>query len=297
MAEPWKPSQLKLLKEYPAKGPKWVVEAINSVPGAPKRTHRAILKRARELGYHWKPEPLRTNDQIDAAIRRAYQSGEKGAAGKCAKACNRPRWWIVARAKELELRPMRGRFINSREDACIRANAHLPLGEIQAKLLRQGFRRSTGTIHVYMKRRMILSDLDRPLSVTALSELFGVSDRTLTKHIAAGRLIARRSGEGGSGQPTQYLMEPIEIARFVIKYPQMIDLRKVDPIWFITMLAEHAAAASRDMHRNQGARLAQMVRENPDISPELVADMLGIGEAEASKRLAEARRETMREAA
>lgn len=297
MAETWKHSQLALLKHYPEKGAQWVMDECNKIPGAPWRTLHGVRRKARKLGYLTQAEPMQTTDHIDAAIRRAYLSGQQGAAARCAKACNRPMWWVVKRARELKLRPLRGRIFNPIETACIAANAHLPPSEIQVKLKRLGYTRTAQSIRLFIAKNDIEADRDQPLSARQTAELFGVDVETLLRHVRSGRLIARRAGEGGQSSPSVYLIEPKQIARFVILHPQLIDLRKVDPIWFIDMLAQHAAAASHDMHRNRGVRLAQMVRENPDISPELVADMLGISEFDAIKRLSEARRDTMREAA
>lgn len=297
MAENWTHRQLKILKHYPEKGGHWVLAECNKVEGAPKRTLLGVRRKARKLGYSAQAEPLATSEQIDLAIRQAYQGAEPGAVKRVAAACNRPVWWVIKRAKQLELRPLRGRPLTEREMGCIKANAHLPVGEIQAKLQAFHSKRSAQTILDYINRSMIQPNRDRPLSATALAELFGVNPSTLTKHIYAGRLIARRSGTGGPKMPAHYLIEGVEVVRFVIKHPQLVDLRKVDQVWFIDLMAHHAADAMRDMHRNQGVRLAQMMRENPDISPEVVAGMLGVSESEAKKRLAEARRETMREAA
>lgn len=297
MPDIWTHSQLALLKHYPEKGGQWVTNKCNEVPGAPHRTVAAVRRKARKLGYFAQAESMPTTDHIDAAVRRAYQSGAPGAAARCAKACNRPMWWVVKRAKDLKLRPLRGRIFNPTEAACIEANAHLPPSEIQVKLKRLGYARSAQSIRLYITKNGIQPDRDKPLDAKQTAELFGVEVETLLRHVRSGRLIARRAGEGGPSSPSVYLIEPKEIARFVIMHPQMIDLRKVEPVWFIDMLATNAAAASHDMRRTQTVRLAQMVRENPDLSTELVADMLGISEHDAIKRVSEARRMPMREAA
>jgi hypothetical protein len=301
MGHPWLGEQAKLLRQYQEKGLDWLVIEVNKVSGAPKRTRQAIKRQASIRGYaHAKSETITTTPGIDAAIRRAYASGKFGAARRCADACNRPRWWIVARAKELGLRQLKtqhGKPWTDRERGVVRAAAHLPVGEIKARLKASGYRRTPAMILALMAREKIEATRDRPLSGSQVAELMGVDINTLTRHIGGGRLIAGRAGEVTPNGSAQYLIEPVELARFIIKHPQMIDLRKVDPVWFIDLLAHHAAEAQRDMHRNKCERIAQMVRENPEISSELVADLFGVSEVEARSLIADGRRLNMREAA
>lgn len=301
MGHPWRGQQKALLRQYQAMGAEWVTAEVNKVPGAPLRTEAAVRRHACTLGLsREKCEPIETTPGIDAAIRRAYASGKSGAARRCAEACNRPRWWIVVRAKALECRALKSqnsRPWTDRERGTVRAAAHLPLGEIQARLKASGSRRTLGAIKMLKARENIEALRDQPLSGTRAAFLLGIDVSSLTRLISAGRLIAGRARGDGVGKCQQYLIEPVEIARFAIKHPQMVDLRKVDPIWFIDLIAHHSADAMRDMHRTQSVRIAQMVREAPDIVPERLADIFGVSDAEGRTLLTDARRELRREAA
>jgi hypothetical protein len=295
----WKGPQLALLRQCRDKGVPWVTDQCNAIPGAPQRTRDSVQRKARSLGHLDRTERITTTPGIDAAIRQAYASGKYGAAARCAAACNRPRWWVVLRAKQLNLRQLKtkiGRPFTDREIATIREHAHMPVGEIQARLKRGGSTRSRASILDFIKRNAIANDRDRPLSGVQVAELFGIDPKGLYRSIRTGKLIAKKSGEGGIVDPHAYLIEPVEIARFIIKHPQMIDLRKVDPIWFIDLLAHYSAAASHDMHRNKGVRVAQMVRENPDITGEDLADMMGVSISDGQALICDGRR-ALREAA
>lgn len=240
----WTTREVRALREaFPRGG---LPACLAPLPG---RSAAAIYAMAGKLGlsapkgvagparHAWTSSP-----QIDAVIRRVY-TGDPAArdVARLAATLGRPRWWVSKRAVRLGLVVPRFRAPpwSEAEDAIVREAAHLAPSGLRQRLARAGFDRTETAIVVHLKR--LGADRSDPGATSAggLADLMGVDRGTVTAWIAKGWLVAKRRGtartaaQGGDEWRIGYR----DVRRFVIDHPTAVDLRKVEPVWFIDLLA------------------------------------------------------------
>lgn len=239
----WTNHEEKTLREtYPTLGPQ------ACVPLLPRRSLLAIYQYAVKLGlksprtHDFPRQRWWSNDHIDAAIRRCYQSKPtSGAVNALARRLGRPRYWVGQRARKLGLVMPRFKEPPWSEDEVdlLHLHAHKEPATIMRIFKTGGFTRSATAILV--KRNRLDCDTEDPnhCTATGLSKLMGVDAKTVTGWIAKGWLKADRRGtertpvQGGDMWWIRYA----EVRRFVVDNAVAVDIRKVDKFWFIDLLA------------------------------------------------------------
>jgi hypothetical protein len=108
------------------------------------------------------------------------------------------------------------------------------------------FVRTETAIAVRLKR--IGASTEDPDHYTArgLAALFGVDTKVVTGWIEKGWLIAQRRGTARTDQQggDQWWIHRDQVRRFVTESVAVIDVRKLDKVWFVELLAGSAPASS-----------------------------------------------------
>jgi transposase-like protein len=131
--------------------------------------------------------------------------------------------------------------------------AHCALETIQRKLTGVSPHKRTRTaIARQIARLRLRSSLDG-LNHTQLAQALGVADSTLHKWRQDKLIKAHRlpSLDQHKGAHDIYLQAPwyyshMEIKRFVFRFPSLIDLRKVNQLWFIELVRDGRFQATLD---------------------------------------------------
>ena len=141
-----------------------------------------------------------------------------------------PRWVIKRRAQTLGLARTKEKPWSEKEIAYLEANLHrLSLAVLARKLGR------TVTAVALKAKRLGIKKSDEGYTVRSLAQAFGVDDHKVMRWVKLGILKASRRN---SGRPhDMYFIPDREVRRFICTYPTEFDLRKVDQVWFIDLLA------------------------------------------------------------
>lgn len=238
----------KLRDNYPEKG------LEGCIPLLPGRSASSIYNRVGLLGlqkkvassHDFRRQKWTSNDQIDAIIRRVYQSTPtKNQVKECAAIVSRPRWWVSKRAVKLGLVLPRFREPPwaTTEIEYVTENAHKSATVIRRGLKARGFKRSDTAIMVKLKRIGTPTGRNADTehySANQLAKLFGIDNHGVTAWIKKGWLKAERRGTGRTSQQggDEYKVHRKAVRSFVIGNAAAIDIRKVDKFWFIDLLAE-----------------------------------------------------------
>lgn len=242
----WTNKEVEIVKKYYQDG-----GALACLPLLPNRTRRSIWQQARKLGINFgenKPRQRKiweNTAEIDRLIVEFYQQNDGGKTVKTlAKRLARPYWWVKKQAirlgvsqanlgdnKEPEWSPAELELLekNSYKDP-----------EVIARIFRQkGFRR-TATAIVVKRKRMRYSTIDENhYTATRLAAEFGIDIKVVTRWIEKGWLQARRRGtdrtavQGGD----MWWIKRSQVKKFVVESIGVIDIRKVNKVWFVDLLA------------------------------------------------------------
>jgi hypothetical protein len=179
---------------------------------------------------------------IDDLIRLAYREyrvyGNRTAISHCARKVEIPSWKIRRRALELGLTRTKEPFWSDTEVAQLERWGHLTDAVIQRKLKAAGFNRSIAGIHLKLRRLRIRQNLDG-YSAHSLSEAFGVDSHKVVLWIRRKMLRATKRGtdrteaQGGDS----YWITHIAAREFVYRYPDQIDLARVEKLWFLDLVS------------------------------------------------------------
>lgn len=238
----WTAREVSLLKAtYPEKGMIGCLEVL------PRRTPGSIYQKARQLnivrpGVSRNRVPYESSEYIDQAIRRAYESGEKGAIKHLSMTLGRPMSWIRQRAMKLGIAVPRFKPEpwSAAEDAILSERAHRRPGSIRKALLSAGFSRTETAIAVRIKRlRLDTSDPDH-YTARGLAMAFGVDSHTIAKWIGKGWLQAKRRGTNRVEQQggDEWWIARKHVRSFVIENVAAVDFRKVEKFWLVSLLTE-----------------------------------------------------------
>lgn len=241
----WTTPEIKIIKEhYPAGG------AAACAALLPNRTIKAIQQQARLNQVYYRdhqPRPRRlwsSTAQIDRAIAAAYaRPADKADLKRLAADLGRPYWWIKKRAMLLGL--AQARLSDNREPewsaaevALLEKHAH-KMPDVIARIFRANGYRRTATAIVVKRRRLGCDTVDIDhYTVNQLAREFGIDSHVVTRWIDKGWLKAERRGtkrvavQGGD----QWWIKRRHVRDFVAESVAVIDLRKVDKVWFVDLL-------------------------------------------------------------
>lgn len=234
----WTTREIKVVKEhYPQGG---VAVCLPLLSG---RSATSIYQRAGLLGLQApggvpfaKRERLTTTPEIDAAVQRWHANGAtREGLQTLIRQTMRPRHWLTLRARRMGLTPPRWRPLpwSEAEDTIMRANASKHSRTIKLALKRAGFDRTETAITVRLKRLRVDRSNDNIYSARDVAELLGVDGKAVAAWIEKGWLSAKR--EPGPG--TVYRIHRKAIRAFIVDNVQAIKLGRVDPHWFVDLLA------------------------------------------------------------
>jgi hypothetical protein len=178
--------------------------------------------------------------EIHEAIIRVYRNiTGRGEVKALAKRLNYPRWKITRYAIQIGLIAKQKKEPNwtEKEIRILYKNAHHHPENIQKKLKKAGFNRSTTGIVLKRKRMRFTKNLEG-MSATSLALCLGIDSHFVTKAIAAGKLKATKRGskrtekQGGD----IYFIKDRDIQQYILTWLNEIDIRKVDKYWFCDIL-------------------------------------------------------------
>jgi hypothetical protein len=180
--------------------------------------------------------------ELDTLIIKAYQNniGKRGLIKKLAIATDIPRYVISRHARNIgAYTPLKkAPEWEEKELKILGKNSIFALETIQRKLKEHGYHRSCIAIFLKRKRMRFLKNLDG-MSATKAAEFFGVDNHWVLNRIKEGLLPAemrntkRTSLQGGD----IYYIKESDLREFIIKNPELIDMRKVEKFYFIELLA------------------------------------------------------------
>jgi hypothetical protein len=185
-------------------------------------------------------------DQIDQLIREFYldRSDSKTRPGIriLAKKVGIPHWALKKRARELGLARTKESPWSEPELEMLARYAWMSDERLRLKLKAAGYTRSATAIHLKLKR-MAFKQGGGFYSANSLAQALGIDPHAVTRWIKAGRLKAsfRGTARGARQNGDIYLIREKDVRRFVLEHPGEIDLRKVDQLWFLDMVANGLA--------------------------------------------------------
>lgn len=232
-------------KYYPSGGAK------ACMPMLPDRTKGSIYQQARKMGLMFgdnKPRPRKiweSSDAIDRIISECYQNKtEKAAVKKLARKIDRPYWWVKKRASFLGvaqpvLQENREQEWSKDEIELLEKNSYKK-PDVIARIFRNKGHNRTATAIVVKRKRLQCdtTDIDH-YTATQLASEFGVDIKVITRWIERGWLTAKRRGTSRTEQQggDMWWIKRKHVRDFVVESIGVIDIRKVDKVWFVDLLA------------------------------------------------------------
>jgi hypothetical protein len=188
--------------------------------------------------------------ELDERIRQEWQqldAGKKGVVNDLADRLGVPRWWLTKRLTHLGLTHRHKKeppWTPAEDELMKRAPLHHP--DKAARMFREhGFSRSPTAIVVRAKRLNLSRRAAREeLSARGAAKILGVDDKFITARAISGELVAtkredkRRAQQGGSA----WDIKPADLRQWILDNIDVVDLRKVDKVSFILLLAQEGHA-------------------------------------------------------
>jgi hypothetical protein len=218
------------------------------LPLLPRRTKGAIYQQDAKLGLVERKAPRGSwpaTEEVDRMIVECYRNHpEKGALRKLAKRVNRPYWWVKKRGAnlgvaKLALAENKEAEWSTAEIELLEKHAHKQ-PEIIARAFRANGHARTATAIAVKRKRLQFNALDIDhYTATQLAGEFGVDIKVVTRWIDQGWLVAGRRGtkrtaiQGGD----HWWIKRKHVRDFVIGSIGIIDIRKVDKVWLVDLLA------------------------------------------------------------
>lgn len=214
------------------------------------RTPAGIYNQARKMGItSAAASPHRgkyeATPELDTRIREEWQrldAGRKGVVNDLADRLGLPRWWLTKRLTHLGLTTRHKKeppWTAAEDELMKKAPLHQP--DKAAKMFREhGFARSPTAIVVRAKRLNLSRRAAREeLSATKAATILGVDGKFVTGRILSGELPAtkredkRLAQQGGSS----WDIKPGDLRTWILGNIDQVDLRKVDKVPFIILIA------------------------------------------------------------
>jgi hypothetical protein len=184
-------------------------------------------------------------EAMDACLVRTYDPTVRGRSQEIARRLRMPRWAVNRRAVALGLSRPKDRPWTAQEEAYLEGNFH----HVSVKALARRLGRSPTAIKLKAKR-LGLRKYDEGYTASSLAEALGVDPHWVLARIRSGKLRAshrhteRTAEQGGDS----WLITDEAVVEFLREHPYDVDLRKVDSLWFMDLIApylQRSAASSR----------------------------------------------------
>ncbi len=182
----------------------------------------------------------RSDDIVRQAYRRFWEFKSRKALHAAAAKLGWPHHVVKKRGAALGLtRTSDNKPWSESEERILTANAHHGDEYIRKRLAEAGFHRTIAGIHLKCKRDRIKSNLDG-FSGLQLAEAMGIDSHKVTAWIVKGFLKAerremdRKPQQGGN----PWWIHRREVRDFLFKYPDEVDLKKVEKWWFLDLITD-----------------------------------------------------------
>jgi hypothetical protein len=214
------------------------------------RTPTGVYQRAKNLGITSSASSphrgrYQATPELDQKIRAGWEAKDpsrKGWTNELADELGVPRWWLTKRLITLGLTTRHKKeppWTAAEDELMKKAPLHQP--DKAAKMFREhGFSRSPTAIVVRAKRLNLSRRAAREeLSARGAARILGVDDKFVTARVLAGDLPAtkredlRRAQQGGSA----WDIKPADLRKWILDNLEVIDLRKVDKVPFVLLIA------------------------------------------------------------
>ncbi len=187
----------------------------------------------------WKYRPT---TQTDDLIRDAYSRqrlGDRKALKLVSGQIGWSRSAVCKRGAELGLARTKEKPWSSAEESILVCSGHLAPSGIQRKLKASGFNRTIAAIQIKINRYRIKSNLEG-YSACQLADALGIDVRKVLKWIHCGDLKASTRGTGRTPQQggDTWWIPDNSVRRFVLRFPNEIDLARVEKIWFLNLITK-----------------------------------------------------------
>jgi hypothetical protein len=224
----------------------------------PERTPQGVYQIAKKLGLSakqggaWKTKAVNgmyDRPGIDDEIRHEYPLLERKKALKAtqvlADKLKVPRWWLIGRATKLGLTNQQRKepdWTAAEVELLKKVPLHDP--DKCSQIFREhGFQRSANGIMVKSKRLNLSRRYRETLSATQCAKILGVDGKTFSVWCALGEVKAhkrtdtkRLPQQGGA----PWSVKPADLRQFILDNIGRIDIRRVDKIEFVFVVAGEA---------------------------------------------------------
>jgi len=190
------------------------------------------------------------NDITDGLLRRLYDPTVRGRSQEIARRLKVPRWAVNRRAAALGLSRPKDRPWSKQDEAYLEASFH----HVSIKTLAHKLGRSPTAVKLKAKR-LGLRKYDEAYTACSLAEALGVDPHWVLARIRSGKLRAshrqteRTAQQGGDS----WLITDEAVLDFLREHPYDIDLRKVDSLWFMDLIAPLLQRSASSTRRAEAA--------------------------------------------
>lgn len=189
-------------------------------------------------------------EAMDAFLLHMYDSTVPGRSQEIAHRLNVPRWVVNRRAAALGLSRPKDRPWSRQDETYLEANLH----RVSVKALARRLGRSPTAVKLKAKR-LGLRKYDEGYTASSLAEALGVNPHWVLARIRSGKLRAshrhteRTPQQGGDS----WLISDEALVDFLREHPYDIDLRKVDSLWFMDLIAPYLQRTATEGRRARAA--------------------------------------------
>lgn len=172
----------------------------------------------------------------DNLLRRSYDPAVKGRSQAIANRLRVPRWVVNRRAAALGLSRLKDRPWTSDEEEYLETNYH----RVSVKTVGRRLERSPTAVKLKAKR-LGLRKHDEGYTACSLAEALGVDPHWVLARIHSGKLRAthRRTERTARQGGDSWFVTDEAVLDFLRKHPYDLDLRKVDSLWFMDLIAPY----------------------------------------------------------
>ena len=196
--------------------------------------------RIRAKGKKYKP-----TEYIDSMIRKFYSvdRNKQAALPKSFKDFAAIIKWPVhalrLRARQLGVAKTKERPWTARELSLLQKYSWMSDVGIQRKFAANGYTRTAMAIHIKLKRMRYKQNNDT-YTAHGLSVAMGCDAKAVTRWINLGYLKGQRRGTERTAQQggDMYVIFERDVREFLVSYPNLYDLGKVDKFWFLDLITQ-----------------------------------------------------------